>query len=333
MADRIKYTKEEFLTIYKNPSALIASISSMTSMQRDLLGALIKEGQRQANAVVDDKHIFTIPISEVKTLLNIEWMNTRDIIDKLRPIVDIRVEFDVLNKDKRGWIYGSVLAGVDVSEDKGSIRFAFNPLLQQYIIKPKPFLYTDCKITNKMRTVDRTNILYCLLKDYITAYKIPELTIEKLRGLLGITPTAYSLFSIFRRSVLDPIVKEINLKSDIGCSYQLIKGYRHSWKAIQFQAWKKSDGSSKALIEPPKVDASKSEDPEFEDVSAPIKPIEPAVETINQDKPEPSNHLPDDVRRKLNIYLAQFNQEESDALRLKLESYYDAEGCLPDGIE
>ena len=64
--------------------------------------------------------------------------------------------------------------------------------------------------------------LYELMKDYQNLGKY-SCRVEEFRKLMGIRPEQYSIFTMFRKRVLDTAVEEINEKTDIFLDYELEK--------------------------------------------------------------------------------------------------------------
>jgi plasmid replication initiation protein len=85
-----------------------------------------------------------------------------------------------------------------------------------------------------------TIILYEILRDYLNADKIPVISIEDYRVLMGIKEHEYKEFRNLRLKVIVPAVKELNEKSDLTCRYELIKKpFSNKYEAIQFFISKK----------------------------------------------------------------------------------------------
>lgn len=79
--------------------------------------------------------------------------------------------------------------------------------------------------------------LYCLLIDMIDIPRDEQKTfgIEELRTQLGIKPGTYEEFKIFKRDVLEPVVKEINQVSNLNVAYICMKS-GHKCTSIKFDA-------------------------------------------------------------------------------------------------
>lgn len=79
--------------------------------------------------------------------------------------------------------------------------------------------------------------LYSLLVDMMQMPKDEPkvICIEELRTQLGINPGTYEEFKIFKRDVLEPVVKEVNQVSNLNVAYVCIKSGRKC-TAIKFDA-------------------------------------------------------------------------------------------------
>jgi hypothetical protein len=79
----------------------------------------------------------------------------------------------------------------------------------------------------------------------LAAPKIPLISIEDYRALMGIKDNEYRKFGNLRLNVINPAVEELNEKSDLTCSYKLIKKpFSNKYESIQFQVSKKAEIST-----------------------------------------------------------------------------------------
>jgi hypothetical protein len=226
--------KEIITTVVKNPSAISASISLMTSTQRKMLGVLMREAQKQKKSVTDDKYKFEILAADVKSVLGIDWMDNTDLKKHLDPLMSIRIEYNYFNKDQKDvWGYGVILPGIEIEKGSSYIRFTFNAFLLPMILSPKQYANIDLLTIAKIK-VERAVELYEWLVDYIKV-SVPYISIKDFRKIMGLVDDDYPVFSDFRRSVLDPIRDEVNDKTDVTCSYRLIRGYKNACIGIQWK--------------------------------------------------------------------------------------------------
>ena len=118
-----------------------------------------------------------------------------------------------------------------------------------------------------------TIILYELLRDYLTAEKVPLISIEDYRVLMGIKDHEYKRFVDFRNYVIIPAVEELNEKSDLTCRYELIKKpFSNKYESIQFYITKKEILNITGNL--------------FEKLDAPDQPISKVPEEIIAEIPE-----------------------------------------------
>ena len=202
-------------------------------------------------------------------------------------LIKIVIEFNYLNKDhKRVWEAMPLLAGAKIIDEYGNIDFAISPFLKEKILKPDMYAPLNIKLIAGFKS-SYSIVLYELLRDYLTAVKIPQITIEEFRNLMGIKKNEYQLFSNLKNRVINISVNEVNKKSDINCSYKLIRDDEHSSKYthIQFFASLKSEKLSDIFENEQKENLDINGDL-FEKLDVPDQPIIKVPEEILAEIPE-----------------------------------------------
>ena len=138
----------------------------------------------------------------------------------------------LVDKDSNGeWF-------VEMSASVESMQYMFN--LNKEYVKYQLWNILDLKSKHQFR-------MYEILKQYENKGKI-EITIEKLRDLLGIKDKEYQRFTHLRERVLEPCQKALKEKTDIYFDFEKGKsGTGRAWRTIIFTIH--PNIAKKALIE------------------------------------------------------------------------------------
>ena len=138
----------------------------------------------------------------------------------------------LVDKDSNGeWF-------VEMSASVESMQYMFN--LNKEYVKYQLWNILDLKSKHQFR-------MYEILKQYENKGKI-EITIEKLRALLGIKDKEYQRFTHLRERVLEPCQKALKEKTDIYFDFKKGKsGTGRAWRTIIFTIH--PNIAKKALIE------------------------------------------------------------------------------------
>jgi plasmid replication initiation protein len=228
--------KNNYDIIIKKPSAMIqTNAKELTLVQRKIINYLIHVVQNEG-----DKNIYTTSLNYIKKACGISSIGNEELKSHLAKLTDIKIEFNYLQKDGEYWGINVLLAGSEITPHSGSLNFCFSPLIQRKIINPS--MYSPLKLlTIASFKSNYTVVLYEFLRDYLNSPKIPFLTVDNIRTILGVDENSYTEFKYFKRDVLDKAILEINKKSDISCSYTLEKKFRFKCVGIQFFAKRKDE--------------------------------------------------------------------------------------------
>ena len=226
----------------KKPSAMIqTNVKGLSLLQRKAINSLIHIAQSSG-----EHNIYKVPIATLKKMCGITTVGNDDIKEQLRTLTDIKIEYNILNKDDEIWEVNVLLAGAVIKPHSGEIQFAFSPFLLKRILNPAIYAPLSIVMTSGFNST-YTLILYEFLRDYLFSPKVPRLTIVEFKDLMGVENNKYKLFKNFRNRVLNNAVNEINIKSDITCSYDLIKNNGNKYSHIQFSV--KSSKQSNQTIQ------------------------------------------------------------------------------------
>ncbi len=222
--------------ILKKHSAIIqVNCKELTIIQRKLINAIIWHVQTKQNQL-----IYEINISETKKMCGVQATNNVDLKNLFKGLRDIKLEFNYLNKDKHHiWSNMSFLSAVEIDKETSHIKFEMPEMLKEKIRFPYMYAPLNISLIAGFKC-SYTIILYEILRDYLNADKIPVISIEDYRVLMGIKEHEYKEFRNLRLKVIVPAVKELNEKSDLTCRYELIKKpFSNKYEAIQFFISKK----------------------------------------------------------------------------------------------
>lgn len=216
--------------IIKKPSAMIqTNVKELSLVQRKVVNVLIHMAQKTGDA-----RWYSMPISDVKRLCGISTVGNEDLKEQIRALTEIRIEYNYLDKDKEStWGVSVLLAGAEMKPNSGKLEFAFSPFIQRRILDPEIYAPLDVVLISCFRSTYAI-VLYEFLRDYLSSPRVPRMTIDQVRALLGVDNDKYQLFKNFRINVLDRAVSEVNDKTELRCDYRLIKTGGNHYTHIDF---------------------------------------------------------------------------------------------------
>ncbi len=220
----------------KKPSAMIQTkVKELTLIQRKTINSLIHIVQSTG-----DQKIYTMPLIKLKQMCGITSVGNDDIKEQLRTLTDIKIEYNYLEKEQEIWEINVLLAGAIIKSNTGELQFAFSPFLQNRILNPVMYAPLDVIMISGFRST-YTVILYEFLRDYLFSPNVPRLAISEFKNIMGVEEKKYKLFKDLKKRVLDSAVNEINKKTDIICTYALIKTKGNKYSHIKFKVEENKD--------------------------------------------------------------------------------------------
>ena len=272
-------------SIIRKPSAMIqTNVSKLTATQRKMINFLVFFAQDKG----DEKYYYTT-LQKLKKSCGILNTKTFNLKEQFKALRDISIEFNYLKKDKRiVWKSMNVIAAVEISNTTGEIKFEIPYMLKEIILDPKIYAPLNVLLIAGFKS-KYSIVLYELLRDYINAPKFPELSIFDLKNLLSVDLKKYKNFYDFKKRVLNIAVNEINKKTDITCSYELIKSEGNKYSHIQFKIEKDIKNVLKIVSENT-IDVSKN-----------ISLLSESLSLNNNKKNELKEKIPDEILRNLEI--------------------------------
>ena len=218
-------------SIINKPSAMIqTNVAKLTAVQRKMINYLVFFSQKTG----DEKYYYT-SLKKIKKACGISTTKNLDLKKQFEALGEISIKFNYLEKDKyRVWKSMNVIAAVSIAENSGEVKFEIPSMLKEIILDPKIYAPLNVLLIAGLKS-KYSIVLYELLRDYIDSPKFPKLTIVEFRNLLSVDLKKYKNFVDFKKYVLNKAINEINEKTDITCSYKLIKSGGNKYSHIQFE--------------------------------------------------------------------------------------------------
>ena len=244
-------------------------------------------------------------LSSFQKIMEFGKLNTKQLRQSTNALQSIKVEVPrktkngyesivlfsrcVVDKDSSGEWFVEMSASVD------SMKYIFN--LSKEYVKYQLWNILDLKSKHQFR-------MYEILKQHENIGKI-EITIEKLRALLGIKDKEYQRFTHLRERVLEPCQKALKEKTDIYFDFKKGKsGTGRAWRTIIFTIH--PNIAKKALIE----STAREIKNESESVNKPNE-----TTTTTQYKYNYSKKKYNASRKKPGLPAFEYKQWDFDALR------------------
>ena len=214
----------------KKPSAMIqTNVKELTLTQRKIINFLIYTAQQ-----FGDQRLYSTTLGIIKQMCKIGKTENLGLKEQFKALKKIDIEFNYLDKDKNNvWEVTGILCSARVSDTTGEITFEIPYMLREKILNPEIYTPLNVHLIAGLKS-KYSIVLYELLRDYLYSPEFPKLSIVQLRKLLGLKEKQYKLFKDFKKRVLDWAVDEVNSKTDIKCSYLLIKEKGNKYSHIKF---------------------------------------------------------------------------------------------------
>ena len=205
---------------FKKHSATIQMSNIINAQQRKIFNTLIYNSSKRIKENYNE--FFTIEINELERLSGYKSTNKKRIKEYIKELCNIKIEFNILNKDKKKWIYLPLLSEINIIENK--LYYLFPPSILKTIKHPSIYAILDLIIIKGFSS-KYSIALYEITKDYINA-EIPKMEINKFKKLMGIKENQYTKIYDLKKRVIDPAIKEITDNTNINLTYEIIKERR-----------------------------------------------------------------------------------------------------------
>ena len=186
--------------------------SRISLLQRRAWNVLLANAYNE----LPDKDIYSVSVVELAAKLGFGNGNQEYLKEVLKSIVDCKVEWNVLGKDKEEeWGVASLLAEVRIRDDICFYQFPHTLRLKLY--NPRVYAKLNLRLQNRFRS-RYALVLWEVCFDYFDTDRdrgeTPFIALEVFKGLMGLEKDEYSLFKELNRNVIKPAIKEINDLTD-----------------------------------------------------------------------------------------------------------------------
>ena len=160
--------------------------------------------------------IYRVSVAELAAKLGFNSKNEDYLKEILEALVDYKVKWNLLDKDKEEeWGVAVLLASADIKD--GICTYGFAPHLRLKLHNPRIYAKLNLRLQNRFKS-QYALVLWEICFDYFDADRdqgeTPFISLDTFRELLGIENDEYPAFSIFNRAVIKPAIKEINDLTD-----------------------------------------------------------------------------------------------------------------------
>lgn len=196
--------RDEFI----KASPAIQIQSKMTLLQRRAWNVLLANAYDE----LPNTDIYRVSVAELAAKLGFNSKNENYLKEILEALVDCKVKWNILDKDKEEeWGVAVLLASADIKN--GICTYGFAPHFRLKLHNPRIYAKLNLRLQNRFKS-QYALVLWEVCFDYFDADRdqgeTPFVSIETFKELLGLEKNDYPVFSEFNRSVIKPAVKEIN---------------------------------------------------------------------------------------------------------------------------
>ncbi|MDE0011769.1 MAG: replication initiation protein [Candidatus Poribacteria bacterium] len=182
--------------------------SKMTLLQRRAWNVLLANAYDE----LPNTDIYRVSVAELAAKLGFNSKNENYLKEILETLVDCKVKWNVLGKEKEEeWGVAVLLASADIKN--GICTYGFAPHLRLKLHNPRIYAKLNLRLQNRFKS-QYALVLWEVCFDYFDADRdqgeTPFISIETFKKLMGLGKNDYPIFSEFNRSVIKPAVKEIN---------------------------------------------------------------------------------------------------------------------------
>ena len=186
--------------------------SRISLLQRRAWNVLLANAYNE----LPDKEIHSVSVVELAAKLGFGDGNQEYLKEVLKSIVDCKVEWNVLGKDKKEeWGVASLLAEVRIRD--GICFYQFPHTLRLKLHNPRVYAKLNLRLQNRFKS-RYALVLWEVCFDYFDTDRdqgeTPFIPLERFRELMGLEKDEYSVFKELNRNVIKPAIKEINDLTD-----------------------------------------------------------------------------------------------------------------------
>ena len=184
----------------------------MTHLQRRAWNVLLANAYNQ----LPDKDIHSASVVELAAKLGFNSKNEDYLKEILETLVDCKVKWNLLGKDKKQeWGVASLLAEVRIHD--GICFYQYSHTLRQKLHNPRIYSKLNLRLQNRFKS-QYALILWEVCFDYFDTDRsqgeTPFIPLETFRELMGIETDEYQTFKALNQRVIKPAIQEINALTD-----------------------------------------------------------------------------------------------------------------------
>ena len=182
--------------------------SKITHLQRRAWNVLLANAYDE----LPNTDIHRINVIDLAQSLGFDSKNYDHLKETLKALVDCTVEWNILEKDKKGeWGVAALLASAKIKN--GICTYGFAPHLRYKLYNPRIYTKLNLRLQNRF-TSRYALILWEVCFDYFDIARNEGETsfipLETFRELMGLEKDEYPLFKELNRNVIKPAIMEIN---------------------------------------------------------------------------------------------------------------------------
>ena len=182
--------------------------SKMSLLQRRAWNVLLANAYKE----LPDKEIHCVSMVELAAKLGFDSKNDDYLKEILESIVDFKVKWNILGKDKKQeWGVAHLLAEVRIHD--GICFYQFPHTLRLSLHNPRVYAKLNLRLQNQF-TSKYALVLWEVCFDYFDADRqegeTPFIPLETYRELMGVEADEYTTFKSLNQWVIKPAIKEIN---------------------------------------------------------------------------------------------------------------------------
>ncbi len=211
--------------------------SKITHLQRRAWNVLLANAYDE----LPTTDIHSVSILDLAEKLEFNSKNDDYLKDTLEALVDCKVKWNVVDKDKKQeWGVASLLASATIKD--GMCTYGFAPHLRPKLHNPRIYAKINLRLQNRFKS-KYALILWELCFDYFDESRnegeTPFIPLDTFRELMGIDDALYPEFKKLNKWVIKDPLKEINKEATnflIEVEYK--RGYRRKVVAVKFRILK-----------------------------------------------------------------------------------------------
>ncbi len=182
--------------------------SKITHLQRRAWNVLLANAYDE----LPTAEVHRVNVAELAKKLGFNSKKLDYLKETLEALVDCKVKWNLLNKDKQEkWGVASLLSEVEI--EKGVCTYAFTPYLRYKLYSPRIYARLNLQMQDRF-TCRYALILWEVCFDYFDIARkegeTPFISLETFKELIGLDKGEYPVFKFFNRDVIKPAIKEIN---------------------------------------------------------------------------------------------------------------------------